>query len=73
MATATLQSAKLQMRLIDGTLSSGKNKIRSITLKGVMASADKVDNLAGVAGAIVGLTGKSGLENLRVDTYAITE
>ena len=70
MAQIIPMNSKLQIRCKAGTLSSGADQIKSVTLAGVSRSAEAAA-LAGVSSAVAGLIDWPVVETLRVDTSVV--
>ncbi len=70
-ATIELQSCKLQIRTKAGTLDSGKDKVKSITLAGVSDEASAA-TLLGVSGAIGSVIANPVLNVYRIDENLVS-
>lgn len=71
-ATIELTNCKLQIRTKAGTLPSGKDKVRSVTLAGIDQSAE-AQLLLDISGAVGTLVTNPVLETYRIDASLVSE
>ena len=71
-ATFELSNCKMQIKTKAGTLDSGRDKVKSITLSGVSSTAE-AQTLLDVSGAIGAVISYPVLETYRVDERLIID